>query len=215
MPRLREQDRADLHPSAEAAFQMIFGDRDPKTQPGTGTGTPGNWWSVFALVPDVFDHACAGFEVYRSEARRIDPKLRELGQMRVGFACGSQFVFSQHCKAARDAGVSDEQIEAIPAWTVASCFSPLERAVLAFTDALALDRGRVADGVFEVLQAHLSDEEILEFAYVVATYAMHATLSRALRLEYDDVEERVVERANPSGERGLAATLLDPGASSD
>lgn len=212
MPRLREVPRREIHSAAEPAFQLIFGDRDPTQAPGTGTGTPGDWWSVFALVPDIFDHACGAFEVYRSPKRRLDPKLRELGQMRVGFACGSQFVFSQHSKAARDVGVSEEQIAAIPAWSVAECFSPLERALLAYTDALALDRGRVPDGVFAVLKEHLDDETILEFSYVVGTYAMHAVLSRALRLEYDNVDERVVEIPAPSGEKGLEATLYTPGA---
>lgn len=210
MPRLREVPRSEIHPAAEPLFQMLFGDRDPTAEPGTGTGTPGDWWSVFALVPDIFDHAVAAFEVYRSPNRKLDPKLRELGQMRVGFACGSQFVFSQHSKAARDAGLSAEKIAAIPAWGVASCFSPIERALLAYTDALALDRGRVPEGVIEVLKAHLSDEEILELSYVVGTYAMHATLSRALRLEYDNVDERVVEIPAPSGETGIEATLHAP-----
>ena len=53
MPRLREVPRSELHDSAEPLYQMLFGDRDPTREPGTGTGTPGNWWSVFALVPDV------------------------------------------------------------------------------------------------------------------------------------------------------------------
>ena len=89
------------------------------------------------------------------------------------------------------------QIAAIPAWSVADCFSPIERAVLAYTDALVLERGRVPDGVFAVLKAQLSDEEILELTYITATYMMHAVMSRALRLEYDDVDERVVEMPAP------------------
>ena len=64
-----------------------------------------------------------GFALYRSPNRKIDPKLRELGQIRAGFARGSRFVFSQHCKASRDVGLSEEQIRAIPAWSVANCFS--------------------------------------------------------------------------------------------
>jgi hypothetical protein len=43
----------------------------------------------------------------------------------------------------------------------------------------------------------LSDEEILELTYVTCMYEMHATMSRALRLEYDDVDERIVEIAAP------------------
>jgi alkylhydroperoxidase family enzyme len=197
MPRLRQVPRADAHEGAKFMYQVLFGERDPLTQPGTATGTPGNWWTVFALVPDVFDHAVAGFQLYRSPGRKLNARLRELGQTRAGFARGSQFVFSQHCKAMRAAGCSEDQIAAIPHWAVATCFSPLERAVLAYTDALVLEGGRVPDGVFAALRAELSEEEILELTYITCLYEMHATMTRALRLEYDDVPERVIEVSAP------------------
>lgn len=199
MPRLREVGRDDAHPFAQAMYRMLFGDRDPVVDPGTASGTPGNWWTVFALVPDAFDHTTAGFQFYRSPHRRLAPKLRELGQTRAGFLVGSRFVFSQHCKACRDVGFTDEQVNALPAWSVADCWSPVERAVLAYTDCLVLQHGRVPDAVFTALQQHLSDEEILEFTYITATYAMHATMSRALRLEYDDVDDPVAEVPDTQG----------------
>jgi alkylhydroperoxidase family enzyme len=197
MPRLRQISRDQAHPAAREVYRLLFGDRDPVASPGTATGSPGNWWTVFALVPDCFDHAVAGFAFYRSRKRKLDPRLRELGQCRAGYARGSQFVFSQHCKAARAVGLSDEQVEAIPGWAVATCFSPVERAVLAYTDALVLEGGRVPDAVFAALRAHLSEEEILELTYITCTYEMHATICRALRLEFDDVADRVVEVPGP------------------
>ena len=119
MPRLRQVPRAEAAPEILTMYDVLFGERDPVAQPGTETGTPGNWWTVFALVPDCFRHAVAGFQFYRSEARKIDPRLRELGQTRTGWARGSQFVFSQHCKAMRAIGFSEAQIEAIPSWKIA------------------------------------------------------------------------------------------------
>lgn len=199
MPRLGQVSKDDAHPFAQSIYRMLFGDRDPVAEPGTTTGTPGNWWTVFALVPDAFDHTTAGFQFYRSPERVISPKLRELGQIRAGWTVGSQFVFSQHCKACRDVGFTDEQIDAIPAWSVAECWSPVERAVLAYTDCLTLQHGRVPDALFAELQRHLSDKEILELTYITSTYAMHATMSRALRLEFDDVDDRIVEVADPHG----------------
>lgn len=197
MPRLRQVPRAEAPPLVEKLYGQLFGSRDPVAEPGTATGTPGNWWTVFALVPDVFEHAVRGFGIYRSEGRKLDPALRELGQTRAGFARGSQFVFSQHCKAARALGVSEEKIEAIPSWAVSDLFEPVERAVLAYTDALVLDGGRVPDGLFARLKELLSDEEILELTYITSLYEMHATMCRALRLEYDDVPERIVEVPAP------------------
>lgn len=209
MPRLREVPRSEAHPVALRLYDMLFGDREPTTHPGTATGTPGNWWTVFALVPECFDHCVAGFQFYRSGKRKLDPKLRELGQTRAGFDRGSQFVFSQHCKSSRGVGLTEEQIEAIPSWQVADCFSPIERAVLAYTDCLVLDGGRVPDPIFAALKAELSDEEILELTYITCLYEMHATMCRALRVEYDDVDERIVEIAAPEGADNDVMGLVD------
>ncbi|MEO2168219.1 MAG: carboxymuconolactone decarboxylase family protein, partial [bacterium] len=57
MPRLRQVSRSEAVPEVVQMYDLLFGDRDPVEQPGTATGTPGNWWTVFALVPDVFKHA--------------------------------------------------------------------------------------------------------------------------------------------------------------
>jgi len=209
MPRLKQAGPGQGSQMADQVFQLLFGDRNPIESPGTATGTPGNWWTVFNIVPDAFDHTTLGFQFYRSPDRKIDPKLRELGQIRAGYAVGSQFVFSQHCKASRDVGLTEAQIDAIPHWATADCFSPLERTVLAYTDALVLERGRVPNGVFERLQADLSDEEILELTYITCTYMMHAVMSRALRLEYDDVEDPIVEVPAPDGGSQDVMSMVD------
>ncbi len=63
--------------------------------------------------------------------------------------------------------------------------------------------------MFDVLKRHLSDEEILEFTYTVGMYDMHAVISKALRLEYDDVDERIVEVAAPSGTSSDVMRMVD------
>lgn len=210
MPRLRQVPKADAHPRAKVLYELLFGERDPVVEPGTATGTPGNWWSVTAAVPDMFDHIVDGFAFYRSPDRQMDPQLRELGQTRAGYVRASQFVYSQHCKASREVGLSEEKIQAIASWSVATCFSPIERAVLAYTDCLVLEGGRVPNAVFDALREGLSETEILELSYIVCTYDMHAILSKALRLEYDDVDDRIVEVPAPD-----EASDVDPMAAVD
>lgn len=201
MPRLRQVPRAEADPTVLPWYDLLFGDRDPVAEPGTATGTPGDWWTTFANSPAVLDHAGAGLLFYRDPARRIDPVLRELAQTRVGWARQSLFVYSQHRKSCREIGMDEARIDAIASWQTATCFSPLERAVLAYTDALVLDGGRVADGVFEALRAGLDDEEILELTYITCTYDMHAVMCRALRVEFDDVEDRMVEVPAPGDDQ--------------
>ncbi|WP_030914973.1 carboxymuconolactone decarboxylase family protein [Streptosporangium amethystogenes] len=213
MPRLRQVPRTEAtDPLTLFFYDRLFGpDRDPVAEPGTATGSPGDWWTVFALDPVILRHCVKGFQLYRES--KIDPVLRELGQSRAGWARGSQFVFSQHCKQLRALGVAEEKVQAVAHWQVSPHFNELERAVLAYTDGLVLDGGRVHDEIFAVLKAHLPDEQILELTYITCLYEMHATMSRALRLEFDDRPEPIVEAEAPEGygTRDIADDIAGPG----
>ena len=64
-----------------------------------------------------------------------------------------------------------------------------------------LQGGRASDELFEALHSHLSDKDILELTYHIMGYNLHAVCCKALRLEYDDVPERIKEVPIPeSGE---------------
>jgi alkylhydroperoxidase family enzyme len=165
-------------------YDYLFEDRCPVAEPGTSTGTAGDWWTVFANSPDVLEHAVNGFLLYQSPQRQLPPLLRELGQTRVGWDLQSDFVFSQHCLALEDLGESKERIEAVKAWETSDLFDPTERLVLAFTDCLAAG-GSVPDEVFDPLKAALGDVAVLELTYITSMYLMQAVMSKALRTEGD------------------------------
>lgn len=180
MPRLREVPRAEVTDEQILFFyDRLFGEGvDP--------------------APEVFRHAVRGFALYRNAS--LDPLLRELGQARAGYARGSQFVFSQHCKQMRALGAADQEIEATLAhWQISDGFTACERAVVAYTDALVYDGGRVPDEVFTALKTNLSDREVMELTYITCMYDMHATICRALRLEFDDRPEPIEEVRVPDG----------------
>lgn len=199
MPRLGEVSRSDVTDDRIRFFyDRLFGpDRDPAVDHGTIHATAGDWWTVFAQSPEVFRHAVRGFALYRNAT--LVPLLRELGQARAGYARGSQFVFSQHCKQMRSLGMPEAKIAALPHWQVSDQFSEIERAVLAYTDGLVYDGGRVPEAVFDILRASLSDRQILELTYITCMYDMHATICRALKLEFDDRPEPITEVHVPDG----------------
>jgi alkylhydroperoxidase family enzyme len=199
MPRLKQVPRSDATDEFTLRmYDFMFGDRDPVAEPGTVGGTTGDWWTVFAQSPVALRHAVRGFRLYREEVT-IRADHRELGQIRAGWVVGSQFVFSQHCKACRAAGISEEKIAAIPSWQTADCFDHTERLLLAYTDCLAGQQGRVPERLFEQLRDEFTDTEILEFTYTTTMYVMHAIMSRALRLEFDDRDDPIVEVDDPEG----------------
>jgi len=201
MPRLRQVPRSEVEdPLVNSMYDLLFGaGADPLADgaQGTATGSGGDWWTTYALVPDIMEHAVAGFVLYRSPERRLDGVLRELAQSRIGWAAGSKFVFSQHVQALRGLHADAAKIDDITAWQTSNAYSRTERAVLAYADAIVHDHGRVSDELFAVLREELSDEEVFELTYVSAMYLQHAVITRALRLEWDDRPEPVVEVIPP------------------
>lgn len=85
---------------------------------------------------------------------------------------------------------------------MATCHDERERAVLAYADCLALQAGRTPESVFAALKAFLCDEEILELTYITCLYDMHALMTKALRLEWDNREDPIVEVAAPKNFSG-------------
>jgi AhpD family alkylhydroperoxidase len=212
MPRLRQIPRSEAAEGIVAVmYDFIFGDRDPVAEPGLPNGTPGNWWTVVAQSPALLEHCVSGFAYYQSPERELPATLRELSQLRVGWARGSRFVFSQHAKAGRDHGVREDQIAGISAWQTSDAFDDVERAVLAWTDALVLHGGRASDELFDALRGHLSEVAILELTYIACWYDLHAVMSKALKLELDDEDDPITELTGDGITSGLFADAPDPG----
>ena len=214
MPRLRPGPARRGHRRARhcSIYDLLFGDRDPVAEPGTATGTPGDWWTVFALVPDIFEHAVHGFAALpqpdaqaRPGAARARPDPRRLGARQPVRVLPALQVAARRW-------ASEEKIAAVAALAGRRLLRRA-RAGRARLHRLPRPRRRPrADELFDALQAHLADEEILELTYITCLYDMHAVMSRALRIEFDDRDEPIVEVAAPEGygERDIAADISLP-----
>lgn len=174
-------------------WQTIFGDSDPAVNDSLvgPNSTRGDYWAALANSPETVRWVWDGFAYLKSQ--KLPAVYRELGMTRAGWNVGSRFVFSQHCKGLRAQGWSEEKISAVPYWQTASCYDDVERLLFAFADDLALHHGRVPAERFEKLHKHLSDQEIVEFVHATLIYMAHATVCRVLRVEFDDVDERLSE----------------------
>jgi len=197
MGRLRQISKAEAPSEVLEVYRQFFGDRDPVAEPGTATGTPGDYWTTFALVPDLFLMARNSLMGLLQPGRKLNPQLRELAILRTGIVGDSKFEYSQHMKVGRTVGLSENKLAAIKGWTTSDVFSPVERAVMAAADEI-LSRNLVEDATFAALRKHLSDPEILELFVVIGLWRMHGLIVRALHLEYDnDTTSRLTEVPAP------------------
>ncbi len=54
MARIKPVPRSEAPPEIVARYDAVFGaGRDPVAQPGSPTGTPGDWWTTWARVPGI------------------------------------------------------------------------------------------------------------------------------------------------------------------
>lgn len=198
--RLRPVPRAEAPAEVQEIYKEFFGDRDPVANPGTATGTPGDYWTTYALVPDILKMSRASLLAMLQPGRKLEPRLRELAILRAAIVGDSRFEYSQHMKVARMAGVSDAKLEALKGWATSDQFDPAERAVMAAADEM-VGRNLIEDATFANLKRHFSDAQIMEIVYVVALWRMHGMIVRALHLEYDDdTTARMQEIPAPSAQ---------------
>ena len=102
---------------------------------------------------------------------RLDPRLRELAILQVGYLTKSVYEYTHHIKIGRDFGVSDDDIRAIAAETAGrpSTLEPFAKTVLRaareMTQGLA-----IADGTFAALKASLDYERLTDLVLTIAFY---------------------------------------------
>jgi len=102
---------------------------------------------------------------------RLDPRLRELAILQVGYLTKSVYEYTHHIKIGRDFGVSDDDLRAIAAETAGrpSGLEPLAKTIL--RAAREMTRGfAVSDETFAVLQQGLDHERLTDLVLTVAFY---------------------------------------------
>ena len=199
MARVKPVARGDAPPAIQAIYDLMFSPgRDPVVEPGTATGSPGDFWTVLANVPEIIVQARKFADDFvRSDERQLSRAQRELVIVRAAFNIESKFEYSQHRKFLRATGYPEGKADEISVWTSSTVFEADERALLAFADEISLGLGRSQDATFARLREHFSDAAIIEAAYIAAQYVMFGLLCKSLRLEYDDIAERCEEVTPP------------------
>jgi len=196
--RVRQVSLAEATPEVRKIYQQVFGDRDPVARPGTATGSPGDYWTTLALVPDILKMSSDVLFALLQPGRKLEPRYRELAILRAAIVGDCRFEYSQHLKLSRALGIPEEKIQAIKGWTTSNKFDEVEQAVMAATDEI-VGRNMVENASFAALKRHLSDEQIVELFFVITTYRMHGMMVRALHLEFDsDTTARMEEVPGPS-----------------
>ncbi|MDD5093419.1 MAG: carboxymuconolactone decarboxylase family protein [Dehalococcoidia bacterium] len=115
----------------------------------------------------------------------LSSKLRELAILRVANLAGSEYEWTQHLSIALATGVSQQQIDDVHSWRESASFTEEERAVLQYTDELAVDV-TVTEGTFDGLRSHLSERQIVELTLSIGYWGMVARVLVPLKVDLDE-----------------------------
>ncbi|SDH46878.1 alkylhydroperoxidase AhpD family core domain-containing protein [Lentzea fradiae] len=109
---------------------------------------------------------------------------RELALLRVAARVPCPYEWAQHCPAAREAGVTDDEIARVALAQPDDRWDEHERTLLTAVDQM-LAGSDMADDTWERLSARYSDSELIEFVVLVGEYQKLALLLNTLRTPID------------------------------
>ncbi|RYD95692.1 MAG: carboxymuconolactone decarboxylase family protein, partial [Sphingomonadales bacterium] len=121
---------------------------------------------------------------FMSQEAPLDPKLREIAILRVGYLSNASYEVFQHEALARYVGHSDGAIAAIKAGDGAP-LGEVGAAVLAFTDDL-VKNVRASDASLAAVRKHLDDTQVIDLILVTGMYMMVSRFLETTGVEIDE-----------------------------
>jgi alkylhydroperoxidase family enzyme len=129
----------------------------------------------------------------------LAPDLRELAILHSARLSGVDYQWTQHERLALLVGVAGEKIDAVRAGVPDPAqFSPVERAVLAFTESVVRS-GDAPDDVYREVAGHLSEREIVELTVAIGFYQMLGNVMNVTRVDPEPAAEVEVDDLRRAG----------------
>jgi uncharacterized peroxidase-related enzyme len=174
MPRLPYLDKEDLPEEDRAAFDALK----------LADGRMMNIHRMMAHRPKMLRRRSAFSKVLNDE-NLVERRLRELALLTVGRLTRGVYEYHHHAEFARQAGVTVEQMIALPIWENHPIFTERERAVIRYAEQMTRDI-QVTDAAFAELSRFFSKEEIVDLTLLIAHYNSTVRFLEALQVLPDE-----------------------------
>ena len=122
---------------------------------------------------------------------RLDPRLRELAILQVGYLARSPYEYSHHIKIGREFGVTDADIRAMIDETDGrpTSLDAVTKLVLKAAREMTTDLA-VSDATFAGLGQHLDHERLVDLVMTIAFYCGVVRLLASLQIDVEDEYRR-------------------------
>lgn len=141
-----------------------------------------NVFLAMTQTPDIL----GGFLTYANALRGscLNPKLRELAILTVGYCTNSKYEIAHHQSHAQKAGVSAEQLKVAATFDNSPLFNEQEKAVMVFARE-STESVDVSDATWSAVAKFLSEPELIALTLTVAWYNSGVRLMGALAIELE------------------------------
>jgi len=112
----------------------------------------------------------------------LDPLLREMAILRVGHLSGAGYEVYQHERISRDLGMGEDKIGGLKLGADAPVFTPVEKAVLRFTDEV-VHRVKASDEALARVLDFLDHRQIVELLVTIGYYMMICRFLETLEVD--------------------------------
>ena len=130
--------------------------------------------------------AFGGLGQFIRHKSRLDPRLRELAILQVGYLARAPYEWSHHVKIGRDFGVTDDDIRALIEETGGRTteLEPLARLVLKAARE-ATQEGAIAQATFDMLRKDLDNERLVDLVITISFYNAVVRLLSSLAIDVE------------------------------
>jgi AhpD family alkylhydroperoxidase len=133
--------------------------------------------------------AVLGFERKVARWDALDPHLRSYAQMASAATIGCSWCLDFGYFLAHDEGLDEAKVREVPRWRESDVFTPLERDVMEYAEAMSVTPPTVDDALSARLQDALGVKAVVELTQLVALENMRSRFNSAAGLEAQGFSE--------------------------
>ncbi len=134
---------------------------------------------VYAHAPGLL-LSYAMVEWATAKAHRLDTRLRCLAELEAATLTQCEYCIDMGSQAARQIGLSDEQLLALPTYKTSPLFTDLEKLVLDYAVGMSRTPVEVPDSLFSELRKHFDDAQLVELTHIIALENLRGRFNLAL-----------------------------------
>jgi AhpD family alkylhydroperoxidase len=135
--------------------------------------------SLYAYFPGLLT-AYGKLEQATNNIGVIDRHLRYLAELKAATMTACEYCMDLGSQIARQSGLSDEKLVAMPNYRTSGVFSAAEKLVMDYAVAMCRTPAEVPDDLFARMREQFSDGQIVELTHVIALENMRGRFNRAL-----------------------------------